>query len=57
MFSKGDFAVIEALARRGVYQKDIAEELGVTPKTVSRALAEMVKVSRCRGAGRASCDA
>ena len=38
MLSKEDFAVIQALARRGVYQKDIAEELGVTPKTVSRAL-------------------
>lgn len=38
MLSKEDFAVIEALTKRGVYQKDIAEELGVHPKTVSRAL-------------------
>jgi transposase len=38
MLSKEDFAVIQALARRGVYQKDIAEELGVSRKTVGRAL-------------------
>ncbi len=38
MLSKEDFAVIKALKRRGVYQKDIAEQLGVHPKTVSRAL-------------------
>jgi transposase len=39
MLRKEDFAVIQALAKRGVYQKDIAEELGVHPKTVRRALA------------------
>lgn len=38
MLSKEDFAVIQALARRGVYQKDIAEELGISRKTVSRTL-------------------
>lgn len=38
MLSKEDFAVIKALKVRGVYQKDIAEQLGVHPKTVSRAL-------------------
>jgi transposase len=38
MLSKEDFAVIKALNERGVYQKDIAEQLGVHPKTVSRAL-------------------
>lgn len=38
MLGKEDFAVIKALKRRGVYQKDIAEQLGVHPKTVSRAL-------------------
>jgi transposase len=38
MLSKEDFAVIKALNVRGVYQKDIAEQLGVHPKTVSRAL-------------------
>ena len=38
MLSKEDFAVIKALNRRGVYQKDIAEQLGVHPKTVSRVL-------------------
>jgi transposase len=38
MLSKEDFAVIKALKQRGVYIKDIAEQLGVHPKTVSRAL-------------------
>lgn len=38
MLSKEDFAVIKALKGRGVYIKDIAEEIGVHPKTVSRAL-------------------
>ena len=34
---KEDFMVIQALVERGVYQRDIAEQLGVYPKTVSRA--------------------
>ncbi len=38
MLSKEDFAVIQALHDRGVYQKDIAAQLGVHPKTVRRAL-------------------
>ena len=38
MLKKEDYAVIKALAQRGVYLKDIASELGVHPKTVSRAL-------------------
>jgi len=38
MIRKEDFAVIKALEQRGVFQKDIAQELGVHPKTVSRAL-------------------
>lgn len=38
MIGKEDFAVIKALEQRGVYRKDIAEQLGVHPKTVSRAL-------------------
>lgn len=38
MLRKEDFAVIRALSARGVYKKDIAEQLGVHPKTVSRAL-------------------
>src|SRR5437016_6196645 len=38
MIKKEDFAVIKALSKRGVYLKDIALELGVHPKTVSRAL-------------------
>jgi len=42
MLRKEDFLMIQALARRSVYQCDIAAELGVHPKTVSRAL--------CRGA-------
>ncbi len=38
MLKKEDYAVIKALAKRGVYLKDIAAELGVHPKTVRRAL-------------------
>jgi transposase len=39
MLRKGDFVTIQARVKAGVYQKDIASELGVHPKTVSRALA------------------
>jgi len=38
MIKKEDFAVIKALEQRGIYLKDIAEQVGVHPKTVSRAL-------------------
>ena len=38
MLRKEDWIMIKALHERGVYQKDIAEQLGVHPKTVSRAL-------------------
>lgn len=38
MLSKEDFAVIRALKKRGVYVKDIAADLEVHPRTVSRAL-------------------
>jgi len=38
MLSKEDFAVIKSLHKRGVYLKDIAEELNVHPRTVRRAL-------------------
>lgn len=38
MITKEDYVVIKALKKRGVYVKDIAAELGVHPKTVSRAL-------------------
>lgn len=38
MLRKEDFVEIQALAKTGVYQRDIAEKLGVHPKTVSRAL-------------------
>lgn len=38
MLKKEDWMDIKALAEKGVYQKDIAYELGVHPKTVSRAL-------------------
>jgi transposase len=38
MLSQEDYMAIKALKRRGVYNVDIAAELGVHPKTVSRAL-------------------
>jgi transposase len=50
MLSKEDYAVIKALNARGVYQKDIAEQLGVHPKTVSRALKRAGAPARTRPA-------
>ena len=38
MLSQEDYIVIKTLKKRGVYNKDIAEELGIHPRTVSRAL-------------------
>jgi transposase len=38
MISKEDYMKIEVLHEHGLYQKDIAEEMGIHPKTVSRAL-------------------
>jgi len=38
MLNQEDYIVIKTLKDRGVYLKDIAEELGVHPKTVRRAL-------------------
>ena len=38
MLDKEDFLMIKTLHQHGAYQKDIASELGVHPKTVSRAL-------------------
>jgi transposase len=38
MISKGDFMEIKAQHERGVYQRDIARNLGVDRKTISRAL-------------------
>jgi transposase len=39
MLKKEDFAVIKTLNKQGAFIKDIAAELGVHPKTVSRAMA------------------
>ncbi len=38
MLAKEDFMVIQALVKRGVYQRDIAQAVGVHPKTVQRAV-------------------
>jgi len=38
MLRKEDFVAIQALAKAGVYQRDIAVQLGVSTKTVRRAL-------------------
>ena len=46
MLRKEDFAVIKSLDQHGVYIKDIAAELGVHPKTVSRALKRKAAPSR-----------
>lgn len=53
MLNKEDFAVIKALNQHGVYLTDIAAELGVHPKTVSRALKRGAAPARQRQ-GRAS---
>ena len=39
MLNKEDWMEIKAQIEKGVYQKDIAKELGVHPKTIGRALA------------------
>lgn len=39
MLKKEDYAVIKTLKKQGAFIKDIAAELGVHPKTVSRAIA------------------
>ncbi len=39
MLKKEDWMEIKELVEKGVYKKDIAEELGVHPKTVTRAVA------------------
>jgi len=51
MLRKEDLAVIKSLYRRGVFLKDIAAELGVHPKTVSRVL----KNKRTPNSERKSC--
>jgi transposase len=38
MIQKEDFVVIKSLNQRGIFKKDIAAELGVHPRTISRAL-------------------
>ena len=38
MLAPEDFMTIQALVNRGVYRCDIAEQLGVHPRTVRRAL-------------------
>jgi hypothetical protein len=49
MLKQEDYIVIRTLKKRGVYTKDIAAELGVHPRTVSRALSAPVLAHR-RGA-------
>ena len=39
MLTQEDYWMIQERLRQGVYRKDIAAELGVHPKTVSRAVA------------------
>jgi transposase len=51
MLRKEDFVMIQAKVQAGVYQKDIAAELGVHPKTVSRALKRKAAPSAGRPQG------
>jgi len=48
MIRKEDYTVMQSLYQRGVFIKDIAEELGVHPRTVSRALERKGAPSRKR---------
>jgi transposase len=48
MLRKEDFTVIKSLSQHGVFIKDIASELGVHPKTVSRALKRKTAPNRER---------
>lgn len=48
MLSKEDFLVIKARAKRGVYHKPIAADLGIHPKTVRRALKRAAAPARTR---------
>jgi len=48
MLKQEDYMVIKTLKKRGVYNKDIAEELGVHPRTVSRALKRGSEPQRTR---------
>ncbi len=54
MLSKGDWMHIKAQVERGVYKKDIAEELGVSERTVRRALRRSVAPSGKRTKARGS---
>jgi IS30 family transposase len=54
MLGSEGFIVIQALVRRGVYLCDIAQPLGVHPKTIRRALQRGGHPPR-RGAGAAAC--
>ena len=56
MLRKEDFMVIQALAQRGVYQVDIAQHLGVHPKTVRRALQRGAGPVRSRQPRRSQLD-
>lgn len=49
MLSQEDYLMIKALKKRGVYNVDIAAELGVHPKTVSRALKRGAAPTQGRG--------
>jgi len=48
VLTKETYAMIKALHDRGVYQQDIAQQVGVHPKTVSRALARNAAPSGTR---------
>src|SRR5262245_30278764 len=54
MLSKEDWMTIQAQVAKGVYQKDIAAQLGVHPRTIRRALARGSAPSTKRPAARKS---
>jgi hypothetical protein len=54
MLKKEDWLEIRAEAEKGVYKKDITEQLGIHPKTISRALHRGGAPSGKRSAARLS---
>lgn len=48
MISREDFVKIKAMHTAGMYQKDIAGQLGIHPKTVKRATAGGCASARTR---------
>lgn len=56
MLRKEDFIMTEALREHGVYQRDIAKQLGMHPKTMNQALERERTPVRRRATGATRLD-